>query len=45
MEPEKSFAVPLKIRATKFAGRSADKTETRKSCSFSSGEKVRMKAG
>jgi hypothetical protein len=38
-------AVPLKFRATGFAGRSVEKPETCKSCSFSPGEKVRLRAG
>ena len=34
-----TVVVPVNIRAPRFAGRSADKAETRKSCSFSPGEK------
>jgi hypothetical protein len=40
-----AFAACLKIRAMVFAGRSAAKPETCKCCSFSPGEKVRMRAG
>ena len=40
-----SFAVFLEIRATGFAGRSSAKPETCDCCSFSPGEKARMRAG
>ena len=40
-----SFTVPLKICVPGFAGWSADKPDTCPCCSFSLGEKVRMRAG
>jgi hypothetical protein len=44
-EAGESFVVPVNIRMTGFAGRSAEKPETCNCCSFSPGEKVRLRAG
>ena len=40
-----SSAVPLKIRAPRFAGQTPAKPESGYGCSLSSGERVRVRAG
>ncbi|MDB6025921.1 MAG: hypothetical protein JWM68_2144 [Verrucomicrobiales bacterium] len=43
-ERENPFAAFFRIHATGFAGQSSEKPEMRSRCSFSPGEKVRMRA-